>query len=151
MPALVWSDAMSHAQPDMDTTHREFVDRLTAVEHALDHDPDQVAPSFGALLDHTKAHFSQEERWMGAIGLVPENGHADQHRHVLDVLHEVRGVIGQTGDAQILRRLISELASWFVAHAQMMDAVLAETMLACGFDTETGTAARPLTGNAGGA
>jgi hemerythrin-like metal-binding protein len=143
-PALVWNDAMLLKQPRMDATHREFVDLLAALDAALDHEPDELAPRFTQLLDHTVEHFAQEERWMAAIGFAPENFHAFQHKHVLDVLREVKGVIGSTGDAQILRRLISELAAWFPAHAQMMDAALAETMQACGYDTETGALARPL-------
>lgn len=135
-------------QPRMDATHREFVDLLAAVEDALEHEPDELAPRFQRFLDHTVEHFGQEERWMQAIGFAPENCHAFQHKHVLDVLHEVKGVIGSTGDAQILRRLITELAAWFPAHAQMMDSALAETMQACGYDTETGTVARPPTGDA---
>ena len=71
---------------------------------------------------------------MAAIGFEPENCHAFQHKHVLDVLQEGKGVLGTTGDAQILRRLVSELAAWFIAHAQMMDSALAETMQARGFD-----------------
>lgn len=143
MSTLAWTDSLALNQPRMDTTHREFVELLAAVEHALDDDPDALAGHYQALLDHTVDHFEQEERWMTSIGFAPENCHATQHQHVLDVLREVKGVIGSTGDAQILRRLVSELANWFPAHAQMMDAALAETMAACGYDPETGAIARP--------
>jgi hemerythrin len=143
MSTLEWTESLALAQPQMDATHQEFVVLLGAVEHALEHEPDEVPQHFGALLDHTVEHFGQEERWMGAIGFAPENCHAFQHKHVLDVLREVKGVVGQTGDAQILRRLVTELAAWFPAHAQMMDAALAETMAACGYDAVTGTMTRP--------
>jgi hemerythrin-like metal-binding protein len=146
MTALAWNDAFLLQQPRMDATHREFVDLLGALEQALEHDPESLAARFAALLDHTVEHFAQEDRWMAAIGFAPENCHATQHKHVLDVLREVQGVIGVTGDAQILRRLIGELAAWFPAHAQMMDAALAETMQAVGYDPETGTLARALPG-----
>lgn len=135
MPTLTWTDALALNHPQMDSTHVEFVDRLAGLEAALDGSPDELPGTFNALLDHTVEHFAQEERWMAAIGFAPENCHTVQHKHVLDVLREVRGVIGSTGDAQILRRLVSELAAWFTAHAQMMDAALAETMRNCGFDT----------------
>lgn len=143
-PALTWNDTMLLKQPRMDAIHHEFVDLLAAVEDALEHEPDALAPRFTRLLDHTVEHFAQEERWMAAIGFAAENCHTFQHKHVLDVLREVKGVIGTTGDAQILRRLIAELANWFPAHAQMMDAALVETMDNCGYDVETGTVARPL-------
>jgi hemerythrin-like metal-binding protein len=134
MPTLIWSDSHSLDHARMDSSHIEFVERLAGLEAALDAAPDQLPPAFDALLAHTVAHFEQEERWMAAIGFASENGHAVQHQHVLDVLHEVKVVIGITGDVQILRRLVSELAAWFTAHAQMMDSVLAQAMNACGFD-----------------
>jgi hemerythrin len=143
MSTLAWTDSLALNQPRMDTTHREFVELLATVERALDDHPDGLAADYQALVEHTVEHFAQEERWMASIGFAPENCHATQHKHVLDVLREVKGVIGSTGDAQILRRLVAELANWFTAHAQMMDAALAETMAACGYDPETGTVARP--------
>lgn len=143
MSTLSWSDtfALNHAR--MDQTHREFVDLLAAVEQALDEDHESVGRHFDAFLAHTEGHFAQEDGWMLRIGFASENCHAFQHRHVLDVLREVKGVIGTTGDAQILRRLITELANWFPAHAQMMDQALAETMQAVGFDTATGAMSNP--------
>lgn len=143
MSTLTWSDSLALNQSEMDQTHREFVELLSAVERALDEDHEAVGERFQAFLDHTEQHFSQEEQWMSRIGFAPENCHAFQHRHVLDVLREVRTVIGTTGDAQILRRLVTELAQWFPAHAQMMDQALAETMSAVGLDVSTGEMARP--------
>jgi hemerythrin len=143
MSTLTWSEALAVNQADMDDTHREFVELLAEVEHALDEDHESVGDRFQRFLAHTEEHFAQEERWMARIGFAPENCHAFQHRHVLDVLREVRTVIGTTGDAQILRRLVAELAQWFPAHAQMMDQALAETMSAVGLDPSTGTMANP--------
>lgn len=142
MSTLAWTDALALNHPRMDGVHVEFVERLAALEAALDAPPEGLPGAFDALLDHTVEHFAQEERWMAAIGFAPDNSHAFQHQHVLDVLREVKGVVGATGDVQILRRLVSELAAWFTAHAQMMDATLAETMLACGFNAETDLATR---------
>ena len=127
----------------MDQTHREFVDLLTAVEQALNDDPESISGRFAEFLGHTEAHFAQEERWMQRVGFAVENCHAFQHKHVLDVLREVQKVVGTTGDAQILRRLLTELAAWFPAHAQMMDQALAETIAAAGYDPLTDTLRQP--------
>jgi hemerythrin-like metal-binding protein len=143
MPTLNWSESLALNHGQMDRTHKEFVTLLAAVEQALDDDHEGVGKHFGDLLAHTEAHFAQEEQWMQRVGFAPENCHAFQHGHVLDVLREVKGVVGTTGDAQILRRLVAELANWFPAHAQMMDQVLAETMNAIGFDAHTGAVLRP--------
>jgi hemerythrin-like metal-binding protein len=143
MSSLEWSDQLVIDHGAMDETHRDFVARLAAVEKALDQSHDAVGQAFDDLLEHTIEHFAQEEAWMARIGFAPDNCHSFQHRHVLDVLREVKGVIGTTGDAQILRRLVTELANWFPAHAQLMDQALAETMAAVGMDSRTGEMAHP--------
>jgi hemerythrin len=42
-----------------------------------------------------------------------------------------------------VRTLVDELARWFVGHAQMMDAALAEVMLERGYDPDTGRMHNP--------
>jgi hemerythrin-like metal-binding protein len=91
MSTLAWTDSLALNQPRMDTTHREFVELLATVERALDDHPDGLAADYQALVEHTVEHFAQEERWMASIGFAPENCHATQHKHVLDVLREVKG------------------------------------------------------------
>ena len=142
MSTLTWSDSMAMKLEPMDRTHREFVEYLALLEQTLDEDLDLLPSRYEAFLAHTEAHFAQEERWMASAGFAVENCHAVQHRHVLDVLREVKTVVGTTGDAQILRRLLAELGTWFTAHATMMDQALADTLAQLGFDPATGTLAR---------
>jgi hemerythrin len=148
MSTLTWSDELALNLAPMDRTHREFVEYLALLEQTLQEDPEQLPLRFDAFLAHTEAHFAQEERWMASAGFAAENCHVVQHRHVLDVLHEVKGVVGTTGDAQILRQLLAELGTWFTAHAALMDRALAETLLQLGFDPATGTLARAPQGEA---
>src|SRR5512147_1062087 len=61
MSVLEWSDALALDLPQMDDTHREFVDLLAAVDAAGD---DRLLPAWQVLLDHTEVHFGQEDRWM---------------------------------------------------------------------------------------
>lgn len=149
MAVITWNDSLALQQPRMDQTHREFVDLLCEVEAALDGDTVSLQARMAALVDHTDAHFAQEERWMTHCGFAAENCHSFQHGHVMQVLREVQRRLVDDGDAATVRLLVPELAQWFPSHAQNMDAPLAETMKYCGFDPETGTIARPLTLDAG--
>jgi len=153
MSSLSWSDALVLNQPRMDHTHREFVALLAELELALDGRLQAVDDALSQLIEHTEAHFAQEERWMAALGFTPENCHTFQHAHVLQVLHEVDRLHQADGDTRMVRELVGELAKWFPAHAQMMDAALAQMMAEFGFDTETGSravelpaAAQPISG-----
>lgn len=144
MAALTWSEALALSQPQMDTTHREFVDLLAALERSLDGDGAAVAANLAAFVDHTEAHFAQEDRWMAAIGFAPQNCHAFQHAGVLKVLRDVQAQVARADDRPLLRQLVAELAIWFPAHAQAMDGALAQVMAERGFDPLSGTCAQPL-------
>lgn len=142
MTTLTWTDDLALGQPRMDATHVAFVERLAALEHALEN-PETVASALVALVDHTEEHFAQEEGWMAALGFAPQNCHAFQHQAVLNVLREVQRQHATQADDAVVRQLVDELAVWFPQHAQMMDAALAETMALRGYDAETGAMIRP--------
>ena len=152
MSTLTWSDALALQQPQMDTTHQEFVALLAAAEDALSLPEAQLLQRFETLVDHTVEHFAQEERWMAATGFAPENCHTLQHQAVLGVMIECAKRARETGWFEPLRVAIGELATWFPQHAAMMDAALAEHMAAVGFDPRhddgapVSAAAAPLTG-----
>lgn len=115
----------------MDDTHKEFVDLLAVVEASGD---DTVLEKWSALIDHTDAHFGQEDRWMTQTGFSSSNCHSTQHQIVLQVMRE--GLTRQ--DIPMVRQMVSELALWFPQHAQAMDAALALHLRSVGFDPATG-------------
>jgi hemerythrin len=144
MPSLVWSDALALSHPEMDATHLEFVQLLGATEEAL-----QVSPAAGLaryleLVEHTVAHFGQEDRWMTATGFATENCHGFQHSQVLGLMHEVTRLARDDGDFGPLERVLPELGKWFEGHAQTMDAALASHLQQIGFDPATGQIRQPL-------
>lgn len=139
MPALEWSDALSLELPQMDDTHREFVDLLAAVDAA---DDTALLRAWQTLLDHTVEHFGQEDRWMRETRFATGNCHSVQHQVVLQVMRE-GGERAAAGDTAVLRMIAGELANWFPQHAQSMDAALALHLRSVGHDAASGRVARP--------
>lgn len=139
MAHLEWSDALSLDLPLMDDTHREFVDLLALVQHAVD---GQLVAAWQDLITHTDAHFGQEDRWMAATRFASSNCHSTQHKVVLQVMRE-GAVQALDGDLGAVRALASELALWFPQHAQSMDAALALHLRRAGYDPLTGVVSRP--------
>jgi hemerythrin-like metal-binding protein len=153
MAAITWTETLALQQPRMDDTHREFVALLCQVETAAEGPVAALVGAFAEFVAHTEAHFAQEDRWMVTLGFDAQNCHSFQHTHVLQVLHEVQRRLVDDADVATVRLLVPELAQWFPAHAQNMDAALADTMVAAGFDPDTGAmtfppsaAAAPVTG-----
>jgi len=139
MSELHWSDALSLDMSLMDETHRQFVDLLAAVADAPD---TGLVAAWVRLVEHTDAHFGQEDRWMAQTGFASVNCHATQHRVVLKVLREGLSA-GAAGHLEVIRQLAHELAIWFPQHAQTMDAALALHLRSAGFDPATGDSAWP--------
>ena len=49
--------------------------------------PSEQLPLYQRFVEHTEAHFAQEERWMLATGFEPDNCHASHHATILETLH----------------------------------------------------------------
>ena len=155
MPTLTWSDNLALDHPAMDATHEEFVALLGAAEAALSESPPAALAAYAALIEHTEAHFGQEDRWMAETGFARENCHSYQHEQVLTLMREVDRLAREQGDFGPLQRVLPELGAWFRAHAQSMDAALASHLDQIGHDPATGhcaraPAAQPITGCGGG-
>ena len=132
MPAVQWSDKYALGVEQMDVTHREFIEMLNAVFDAPD---DQVLPALDRFIEHTEAHFEQENRWMAETGFPPVHCHTTEHNNVLGVMREVRGMVAD-GKAEIGRVLAREMAPWFDVHAASMDAALAAWLNGKSFSPE---------------
>jgi hemerythrin-like metal-binding protein len=146
MTTLTWQPEFVLNEPRMDDTHREFVDLLAATENAAP--GAATAAALRAFVEHTEAHFAQEERWMKQLGFAAENCHSMQHQTVLQVVREVARRHAEAADADeaapLVAQMVGALAQWFPIHASMMDAALAMTMAERGFDVETGCCANAL-------
>lgn len=136
---LQWSDALCLEMPLMDSTHREFVALLAEAVTAPDA---SLLAAWARLIDHTQAHFDQEDRWMAETGFAAGNCHATQHQIILQVMREgtQRGL---AGDLPLVRQMAHELGLWFPQHAQSMDASLALHLRSAGYDPTTGAITQP--------
>lgn len=130
MPTLPWTEELEIGLPVMDDEHREFVELLAVARHS---DDATLPAAWQALIDHTEAHFAQEEAWMRATRFAPGNIHAMQHRMILRVMREGAAKAVQ-GDITPMRLMTRELQVWFPQHAQTMDAALAEHLQRAGFE-----------------
>ena len=143
MSALTWNEALALHQPQIDATHREFVELLGGVEAALDGDVVTLGAALEAFIGHTEAHFAQENDWMLRVGFGEGHCHGSEHAQVLELMHEVRRRLQTEADVRVVRALVPALAQWFPIHAASMDAGLAEVMIARGFEPDTGTMLKP--------
>jgi hemerythrin-like metal-binding protein len=139
MGSLQWSEALALGLAEMDATHQEFVTLLDQVQRS---GADELEARWAALIEHTQAHFGQEDQWMQSTGFSSANCHSTQHKVVLHVMRE--GLNQAQGERHaVIRQMASELADWFPAHAQTMDAALALHLRSVGYDPLTGQLSMP--------
>jgi len=136
---LNWSPTLSMGDARMDDTHEEFV---TMLNQLLATPQNEQLPLYRRFVEHTVAHFAQEERWMLATGFTADNCHASHHATILETLHAVIPHYEQE-DPDIITRLAEALVEWFPQHTASMDAGLALHLKEVGFDTRTETLADP--------
>jgi hemerythrin-like metal-binding protein len=148
---MEWGERYVLGIAPMDETHREFVELCNALinawpksEHVSDASPavsggtvQNFLGQFDAFIEHTAAHFDQENRWMEAVNF-PAPCHREEHDRVLAVAQEVRRRV-ENGDLFLGRRLLEELSPWFDNHIDTMDTALAFYLKEIGFDVETET------------
>lgn len=136
---MVWTDALNTGDARIDATHQEF---LTLINQILATPEDAQLPVYKAFLDHTVAHFAQEERWMLATGFSADNCHAEHHATILETMRVVEAHYLDS-DTTIITRMAEALAEWFPGHTASMDAGLAAHLKSVGFDSVTETLADP--------
>lgn len=108
--------------PEMDDTHREFVDLVNRLGEA---DKASFIPLFDELAKHTEAHFSAEDKLMEDSAFPAIREHRDEHQRVLGELARF-GQRVATGSVLMGRAYITQqLPKWFDLHAVTMDSALA--------------------------
>lgn len=123
---MTWSDRYLLGHGGMDDTHREFVERVCALQMAADVD---VVACLAAFEVHAVEHFDQEWRWMESTAFPAAQCHADEHTAVLNSVREVQEILRQGGAVQVARDLAQALVDWFPGHADYMDASLSQWLI----------------------
>ena len=122
--AIAWNDRLLLGYPAMDAEHREFVDRVQALQFAAE---DQQLARLQNFADHARQHFESENGWMTETQFPARDCHIDEHAAVLRSVDEVLA-LARAGNLKPVRSLAAELARWFPGHADYLDSALAAWM-----------------------
>ncbi len=127
---IEWQEnSLSVGIPQMDETHREFIDLINRLGQASD---EQFSKLFEQLLEHTHQHFKNEDIAMEKSGFPPISIHRNEHFRIIDKLKQLNENI-KAGDIDIARTFVCRyLPEWFPLHAATMDRALACHLKAAG-------------------
>ena len=122
---LSWRDDYLLGYGPMDSTHREFVEVVSAL---LTCEDAEVLGHLEAFERHAKEHFGEEGAWMEGTDFPPKDCHIQEHAAVMASVKQVIEVV-KAGDVAEGRRLATALADWFPGHAFHLDSALAHWMV----------------------
>jgi hemerythrin-like metal-binding protein len=122
-PIAGWHDGLLLGYGPMDRVHEEFVGLIAEFEHASRASAD-VELALGALAAHARDHFDMENAWMVESDFPARDCHIAEHDAVLRSIDGVRQRVAQ-GERAPTQALARELAVWFPAHCDYLDAALA--------------------------
>ncbi len=114
MALIDWSEALAVGVPEMDRTHREFVELLNRLGEA---GTAERGALFDELIQHTEAHFAREEELMEQSRFPAISEHRGEHRRVLGEMRQMRHRPRPFADAWIRE----QLPAWFLLHRDTMD------------------------------
>jgi hemerythrin len=126
-----WHDGLLLGHDPMDRAHEEFVGLIAALEHGCGTGL-ELKPALDALAAHACSHFDTENAWMSASDFPARECHVAEHDAVLRSIEGVRRRVAQ-GERAPAQALARELAAWFPAHCDYLDAALAHWLCASRF------------------
>ena len=121
-----WHDGLRLGHEPTDRAHEEFIALIAALDDAT-YDGHPVAPALNALAAHARAHFEAENASMAESAFPARECHVSEHDAVLRSIEGVRRRVAQ-GDLAPAQTLARELAAWFPAHSDYLDAALVHWM-----------------------
>jgi hemerythrin-like metal-binding protein len=122
-PLIDWDTrAFTLGVPDMDATHRQFIELLNRLDNTVN---SEFGALFTRLIEHTQAHFADEETRMRLCDFPATVEHTSEHRRVLAELAQIRKQVDK-GLISFGRAYVRDgLPGWFRLHATTMDSALA--------------------------
>ncbi len=130
---LAWGDQFLLGHAALDDTHRDFVERVAAMQRAVvacavDGSPAaqaEVDAALAAFIAHAEAHFGDEARWMAGSAFPARDCHVEEHDKVMASLREVVELRAGGAPSGLVGQLAQALVDWFPGHADHMDSALA--------------------------
>jgi len=120
MEQILWTEQLSLHVPQIDESHKKFLEQLAAVANSPD---EKLGEALFALIKDMEQDFKIEEAIMEKINYPDIRTHREQHARVLSSFHQVVPDVLQ-GKFESAHHVLDLLPSWLVLHINTMDKAL---------------------------
>lgn len=128
MSTMVWSPRLQLDLPEIDAAHKGLIALMGKLheQSAARAAKPEVLRTFQALATATRAHFTDEERFMQGIGYADLDKHALIHARLLQELDQHFHAFKTSPSAQVPEAVFEFLRVWLQAHIAGIDRKYAE-------------------------
>ncbi len=125
MPKIIWSDALSVGDPEIDRQHRQWVDIFnTAHDRMLSDDSTGLSTigmdALNKMIDYADTHFEYEEAYMKEIGYPNRSKHIQIHALFKNKLQRIKEDY-ENGTKLLNSEIIKIVKNWLLNHIQEED------------------------------
>lgn len=126
---MEWSDTLSVGIAEIDSQHRELIDRMNTLFQALSDDQgsQEIVSAFSFLDDYVVTHFDTEERYMDRIarmgGVYPQHDlHKAEHAAFVRDFREMQADLGDcAANPLFISEFKSWMKNWIILHVMKVD------------------------------
>jgi hemerythrin len=107
----------------MNDTHFESIVKINALSAAIE-SAEGIDLALRALIEHTEAHYAEEEQQMLEKKFPPYPAHKEEHDASMAQMRQAAADFFENNDARALQTYLDlELIPFFLKHTETMDAV----------------------------
>lgn len=107
----------------MNDTHFDSIVKINELSSAIE-TGEGIDMKLQALIEHTEAHYAEEEAQMLEKKFPPFAAHKEEHDASLAQMRETASSYRENGNAELLQMYLKlELVPFFLKHTETMDAV----------------------------
>jgi len=128
MSKMQWDESLSIGVEVIDGQHQKWIERLGDVQVAIeDHrGMPHVSNTLDFLVDYTRFHFSEEEKYMSETGYPELGSHRAKHEELRGTLDDLIVDFRDYGVTEKLSRAIGTfLGNWLRDHIRVVDQAFA--------------------------
>lgn len=127
----------------MNHTHQEEIElvnelgNIVKARQAGEETDKQISQLLDKWLEHTKVHFSRENKLMEEINFPPLPIHAEAHELALNEMQTIINTWNENNDIdQVENYIFNDWPAWFKAHVNSMDMMTAQFAVMNGYSND---------------
>jgi hemerythrin len=123
MPLMTWNDKMSVGIAAFDNEHKKLVGLLNELFDAVQSGKgkDALGKILDALIDYTKSHFANEERYLTQHAYPELAKHKKEHEDLAKQVLDVQKKYHAGATATLSMEVMNFLKNWLINHIQGTD------------------------------